>query len=544
MTGDLRLRQLRNRIDRLLDPWRHGAGPGMSVGVVQGGDLVALRHAGLASIEHAVPLGPETRFRIASVSKQFTCAAVLLLAERGLLDIAAPVRTLVPGLPAACADVTIAHLMHNTSGIRDMLEIQRHGGADLATPLATEDLLDGILRQRTLNFAPGTRYLYSNSNFLLLGRIVEAVAGTTLAAFLDAELFAPLGMTATRHVPDPAAVLPHLATGYLPDPAGGFVRAAHAFPIGGEGGLVSSVADLALWARNAMLRHVPSPGVLEALEVATPFANGQPNLYRRGLIGRTHRGVRTLSHSGLWPGFRTEFLRVPERDLAVIAIANHAGADPGLVAHQVLDALLDGARAPKPPAMPPRDALLPLAGRYLHAGSGATLDLEVDAAGAVTLSTYGQAMAGEATADGRLAVPRSSSVFAVRAAGPDAVEVELDAGIRETWQRVADGAALPDDLPGEYESAEMATVWTIRRVDEGIEARAAGPVAHGAPWRVTPVGPRDVRLHLPTRPNPSWIDVRLERDAAGVLVALVASSSRVRGVRYLRRGEEGRPAGA
>src|SRR5690606_3990406 len=120
--------------------------------------------------------------RIASVSKQFTCAAVLILAARGLLDIEAPARTVLPELPEAYAAVTVAHLMQNTSGIRDMLEIQRLGGADLGTPVTAEDLLDGICRQTTLNFAPGTRYLYSNSAFFLLGLIVERRTGRRLEA--------------------------------------------------------------------------------------------------------------------------------------------------------------------------------------------------------------------------------------------------------------------------------------------------------------------------------------------------------------------------
>jgi CubicO group peptidase (beta-lactamase class C family) len=104
---DLALRGLANRIDALISPWQ-GSGPGVSIGVVRGAELIALHHAGMASVEHAVPIGPRTRFRIASVSKQFTCAAVLLLAARGALDITAPVRSLLPELPEAYASVTVS----------------------------------------------------------------------------------------------------------------------------------------------------------------------------------------------------------------------------------------------------------------------------------------------------------------------------------------------------------------------------------------------------------------------------------------------------
>lgn len=202
---DLATRALENRIDSLIAPW-NGPGPGITVGVVRGGDLIAHRHAGLASIEHGVPIDDRTRFRIASVSKQFTCAAILLLAERGLLDLAAPAGSLLPNLPDAYAAITVAQLMHNTSGIRDMLEIQRHGGGDLGTPIVASDLLEGILRQRTLNFEPGSRYLYSNSNFFLLGLIVETVTGDALEDVLAREIFAP-----PRHDGDAAHARPRRA---------------------------------------------------------------------------------------------------------------------------------------------------------------------------------------------------------------------------------------------------------------------------------------------------------------------------------------------
>lgn len=530
---DLFLRSLENRIDALLAPWRGEATPGVTVGVVRGGELVAHRHAGMASLEHGVPIGPDTRFRIASVSKQFTCAAVLILAARGLVDIEAPARTLLPGLPEACAAITVAQLMHNTSGIRDMLEIQRHGGAELGTPLTAEDLLAGICRQRTLNFAPNTRYLYSNSNFFLLGLIVERLSGLPLGAFLERELFAPLGMTATAHTPDLAVPIPHLATGYLTRD-GALIRAPHAFPLGGEGGLVSSVIDLAIWAANAQARRVPSPDVLAALERQTPFANGTTNLYARGLVLRRYRGTVTASHGGLWPGYRTEYLRAPEHDAAVIVIANNGSIDPALMAHRVLDMLLDRAGAVSVPPMPPKETVAPLAGRWLDDATGATLDVAVGEDGAVTLTTNGLPAAAEATEDGWLAVPRASAVFALRGAGPDAVEVRQDAGVVSTWRRVAEGAALPDDLPGTYVSEEMATRWEIVREGAGMTARAHGPVVRGPAWEIEPVAERDVRVHVPMTLMRAWLDVRIERGAGGAIAALVVNGGRVKEARYTR----------
>lgn len=535
MDIDLDRRALCNRIDRLIEPWRGDATPGVTVGVVQGGALVAHRHAGMASLELGVPIGAQTCFRIASVSKQFTCAAALLLAERGLLDIDAPVRSLLPDLPAAYEAVTIAHLMHNTSGIRDMLEILRLGGADLGTPVRTADLLAGIRRQRRLNFEPGTRYLYSNSNFLLLGLIVEKLAGAPLAVVLEREIFAPLGMTSTRHVPDPQTPIGNLATGYVVRD-GSLVRAAHAFPLGGEGGLVSSVVDLAIWAANARSVLVPSPGVIAALERATPFRNGAANHYARGLRLRSYRGVPTVSHGGLWPGYRTEFLRAPRQDAAVIVIANHGGIDPGEIAHRVLDIVLDRRGAVPAPKPPPRHEVAGLAGRYMDPDTGATLDIEVAEDGTVTFVANGLAAVAEATEDGRLGVPRSGVPITVRGAGPDAVEVERDAGVTGIWRRVPSGATLPADLPGTYVSDEMAARWTIARDGTGMSVCAHGPVVRGPAWPVEPITAEDVRVHIPATVARAWLDVRVQRDAAGAISALIVHGGRVKSVRYAREG--------
>lgn len=533
METHLDRRTLANRIDRLIEPWRGDTTPGVTVGVVHGNTLIAHRHAGQASIELGVPIGPDTCFRIASVSKQFTCTAVVLLAERGLLDIDAPVRSLLPDLPDAYDTVTVAQLMHNSSGIRDMLEILRHGGADLGTPVTASDLLDGIRRQNTLNFEPGTRYLYSNSNFFLLGLIVETLAGAPLAEVLERELFAPLGMTSTRHTPNLAVPIRNLASGYVVQD-GKVIRASHAFPLGGEGGLVSSVVDLAIWAANAHARRVPTADVLAALERPTPFRNGMQNHYARGLRLRNYRGVPTVSHGGLWPGYRTELLRAPEQGTAVIVIANHGGIEPNTLAHRVLDIVLDRHGAVPIPKLPPKDTVAGLAGRYMDPTTGATLDIDVAEDGTVTFTTNGLPATAEPTEDGRLGVPRSGVPITVRDAGPDAVEVDLDAGVIGLWPRVPAGAALPEDLPGTYVSDEMAARWTITRDGDGMVMRAQGPVVRGPAWTIEPITAEDVRVHIPATVARSWLDVRIQRDASGAISGLVVHGGRVKSVRYAR----------
>ena len=319
---DLNILSLRRRAERLLAPWRATNGPGATIGIVLGNDLAIHESAGLASIEHTVPIGPTTTFRIASVSKQFTCTAILLLAAEGKLSPDDDIRDHLPGLPDLGHRITLDHLMHNTSGIRDMLEIMRLGGIDLGHPIEPQDLLDGVYRQRGLNFAPGSRYLYSNSNFMLLGRIVEHVSGEPFRDFLDRRIFSPLGMNATRHVErttevcQPRHRLFPRARRWLDAGAARFSAARRRRP-----------GFICYRSRPLARQHFASPrvgGTAAGKRADRDDAVQQrPAQHLRARPAhQAHRGVRTIGHDGLWPGYKTSFVRIPDHDAAVICISN------------------------------------------------------------------------------------------------------------------------------------------------------------------------------------------------------------------------------
>ena len=531
---------LTRRVGELVAPWAAPETPGVAVAVVRDGELVLHRCAGFASLELGVPVGPGTTFRIASVSKQFTCAAALLLAQEGRLDVEALARRYLPELPEFGTPVTVAQLMHNVSGIRDMLEIMRQGGVDLGYPVTQADLLAGICRQRGLNFTPGSRYLYSNSNFLLLGLIVERISGETLPAFLARRIFAPLGMRRTRMTPSVAEPAPGLATGYLPKDAG-WVRAAHAFPMGGEGGLVSCVEDLALWDRNYITHQVGGAALTEALETQVDFTGGARCCYACGLRVSPYRGVRTVGHGGLWPGYKTEFLRAPGRGVTVVCITNNGASDPYHLAHDILDVVLDGLPGVHAvPPMPARESLDALAGRWLDRDSGMTVDISVTASGQPMGNTHGVPFRLTPTEDGRLEAARSGGDFWCALAPDDTLAVELDAGVRGTYHRVVPGAALPEGLVGRYANADMAAIWTIGEDADGMAVRVHGPVAaEGGPWVVEPVEGDIFRIWMPGTLFKGWLDVRLLR-SGGRVSGLRVTGNRARQLVYARlAGGEG-----
>ena len=516
--------RLENRVDGILAGFSPGT-PGATIGVVQNGALVVHRSAGMASFELGVPISNVTTFRIASVSKQFTCAAVLRLAAEGKFSTSDDIRKHMPELPDLGL-ITIDMIMRNMSGIRDMLEIMRQGGMDLSMPCTSEDLFAGICRQTSTNFPPGERFLYSNSNFLLAGLIVERVSGMSLREYLQTHFFTPLGMRATRLTPTTGEWVPHLATGYLPQPDGNFLRAPHAFPLGGEGGLVSSVVDLALWDRALETGMANLAGLTTQAE----FTNGNLNSYARGLVVSRHRGVRTEDHGGLWPGFRTAFLRAPEHGATVICIANSGGIDPANLAFATLDALLEGRTGVHPiPAMPGVAELARIAGRYLDAETPMTLDVAVAADGTVTLGANGNQMGVKAADDGRLLAGKGSFALLIRPLA-DALEVELPSGHFQKFGRVADTAPLPEGLDGAYFCADMDATWTIA----GETVSVAGPVVKHGGWRVEGVAGDIVRLHLPSVLFQAWLDIRVQRNASRSVTSLFVNGGRAKGLVYSR----------
>ena len=517
--GELDLLKLRNRVAALLAPWDRPDSPGASVGVVREGALVVQASAGMASLELGVKLGPQSRFRIASVSKQFTCAAVMRLVAEGRVAVTDAVQQYFPELPQYEAPVTIDHLMHNTSGLRDMLQIMQLGGCDLGVPVRPKDLLAGIARQRTLNFAPGSRYLYSNSNFLLLGLLVERVTGTPLRDYLATHFFAPQGMTQTAMVETVAQVEPNLATGYLAAPGGGWVRAQHGFPIHGEGALVSSVADLALW----HLAYETDPALAASLEAQSRFPTEVVNHYARGLMIAEVGGLRTISHGGLWPGYRTEFLRVPEIGTGIIVITNCGSADAYQIGQSVLEAVVD-----RPLALAMPQGLERFVGRFLDPATPQTVEFALAADGSLTGTSFGLPFQLRANADGSLRASRASPDFTAHLASDDVLVVEEDAGIRGHWQRVADGASLPADLAGTYRSDEMAAEWTIALHDGTLRVAVDGPVRRTAEWDIVPISPDVVRFYLPGTLARSWMEAQVERDAAGAISGLLVNSGRVK----------------
>jgi CubicO group peptidase (beta-lactamase class C family) len=331
------------RVDRIFAEWNKPRSPGCAVGVVREGKLVFQRGYGVQNIGTGVPLSSKSVVYMASVSKQFAAAAVVLAAIDGKLSLADPARKWVPELPAAAADVTVGDLIHHLSGLRDYLTLWGLTGR-LGAVNSDADLLALLNRQQALNFEPRTEFSYSNSGYVILTFILKRATGKTLGQYAEERIFKPLGMANThfhevrgeRHDPRTAVMAYQLGKGGKLEPG-----LLPEFDKVGDGGLWSTVEDMARWAGNfdsgvaggrEFLARQLEPGVL---------ATGDTLNYAAGLAIDRYKTIPVVEHAGGFMGYRTEFLRFPEQRLAFVALCNKGDIDPAVLLRRVADLYLE-----------------------------------------------------------------------------------------------------------------------------------------------------------------------------------------------------------
>ncbi|MDT8321391.1 MAG: serine hydrolase domain-containing protein [Xanthomonadales bacterium] len=337
-------------VDTLFADYDTPASPGCALGVIRDGQFVYRRGYGMANLEHDIPLSSRSVFRIGSTSKQFTAAAVALLAEEGELSLDDSLRRHFPEFPDWADEIIIRQLIHHSSGLRDYLtlaELAGRGGD--ADSYSDEWVLELLSRQQALNFPPGSSYLYSNSGYLLLAHLVQRVSGKSLREYSAGRIFGPLGMGDSHFHDDHTHIVPHRAAGYAPT-HDGFRISMTTLDMVGDGGVYTTVDDLLAWDRNFYDNRLGRGGAELIRQLTTPgkLNSGEPLDYAFGLRVRDYRGLPTVSHGGAFVGFRAEMLRFPEQAFSVVALCNRADADPGALARAVADHHLAAELAPLP----------------------------------------------------------------------------------------------------------------------------------------------------------------------------------------------------
>jgi CubicO group peptidase (beta-lactamase class C family) len=330
------------QVDKIFAKWNKPDSPGCALAVLQNGGVVYERGYGRADVEHDAAITPTTPFHVASVSKQFTAAAVLLLAERGKLSLDDDVRKYIPELPDFGVTMRIHHLLHHTSGLRDQWDLLQLAGWRYSLNLITDaDAMSLITRQKNLNFPPGSKYLYSNTGFTLLGQIVKRVSGLSLREFTTKDIFEPLGMTNTHFRDDHAEIIKGEALGYVPTKDGRFRLSVTNFYTVGATSLYTTVEDLAKWDENFYSPKVGGPDFTLLMTQTEKLSSGKGNDYALGLVLGKYRGLPTVEHSGSDAGYRSNIIRFPQQHFSVVSLCN-IPVNPAVLNRKVADLYLMG----------------------------------------------------------------------------------------------------------------------------------------------------------------------------------------------------------
>jgi CubicO group peptidase (beta-lactamase class C family) len=430
-------------VDGVFAEWNRPDSPGCALGVYKNGAMAYERGYGMADLEHDVPNAPDTVFYVGSLSKQFTAFAAALAIEQGSLSARDSIRKFLPELPAYADAITVSHLIHHTSGLRDyntLLSIAGRRG-DEAYDNAT--VLRITARQKKLNFTPGDEYLYSNTGYTLLATIVERATRTPFAAFADARIFRPLGMADSHFHTDGGRIVKRRALGFARG-GDGWRLETPSNERAGAGGLYTSVRDLLRWDQNFYAPKAGGDALVRQVQARGTLNDGSVLPYAWGLQIGNYRGEPIVEHSGALGGYRAHLLRVPEQRVTVAALCNAATISPGALVRLVADAVigsgftrprtaasagvsLDAARVEgQPAAMPGRPA------DY----AGAYYSDEIDATFTVSASGDAIVLRRDSDAEAAPAQAWSGGVFRFRGMtlrferGPDgrATALLVDAG--------------------------------------------------------------------------------------------------------------------
>lgn len=520
-------------IDALFAAFDRPSTAGANVAVIKSGKTIHRRGYGVANIENDTPFAANTRSQIGSTTKHFCATAVLMLEDRGQLSLSDGVRKFVPEMPAFMDAITLRHLLSMTSGLPDGLNFPLFAGLPEGGNISRAAHLEILTRLTAPMFAPGAGMTYSNSNYLLLSRIIERLGSMPLGDFMQQNIFAPLGMNDTALLSDTTTALPNKATGYVPGPGGKPRRANFAVELCGDGGIVSTLDDMTKWLlhyRDATL----VPRFRERLESETKLINGRSIAYRLGITSSLEHGRRKIAHGGGMPGYLCDFAYYPDDDLGVIQLINWM--DPTLfektdaIAHVVC-----GTTAPSP-----QTSELP-AGAYVSFTHGYAAALKQEDGRAV-LYMMGERLPLQCTGPGTFEPTKDSVVCPLRVTdrsveGGPLLQVQCGTVEPVLFEPTGEDAALLADraeFEGRYRSALLHETHIITRENGEFCIRLDSALCALLWTGLKPRG-RDVfSATFADEPGATDITLIFRRDANGQICAFEYNTFRTRGLVFER----------
>jgi CubicO group peptidase (beta-lactamase class C family) len=500
--------------------------PGLAVGIYDNGDLVHTATAGYASVELGVPVTADTVFNIASVSKQFTAACILLLERDGKLSLDDEVQQHFPDFRLR-PRVTLRQCAQHLAGLREYMSLYALVGADRSFGASEEAIMRVVSAQRDTNYEPGTEYAYSNTGYMVLAALVRTITGTSIGTFAHERIFVPLGMASTRFQEDVHAVVPLLANGYTKDDDG-YHRHDSIDEAVGDGGLLTTVVDLARWAGFLADGRVLGVDVRDRLLTRGVLADGRVVPYALGIEHELVAGHRAIGHGGNIEGYHAHLTHLSDHGICVAVLTNRNDIDPDVVTRDIVAGLLgpgpDTGTATTSPS-PPASDWSP-AGIWYARELGAIYEMTLDDQGRIIVDA-GHATIPFADDNGRW---RPATVQADVWFTFDGDRARYSSG-EDDWNPVwFDRIEVIDDavdpaVAGTYASVELGGLTSITPTDDGFEIVIGGQ------------GAQPLRLVQPDLFRVRTGSVLVERGADGSPAALLFSGGRMRRVRFHRLPE-------
>ena len=474
---------LTKKVDQLFATWDKPESPGAAIAVIKDGAVVYKRGYGSANLEYNVPITPQTVFHVASVSKQFTAFAIALLASQGKLSLDDDIRKHLPEVPDFGKKITIRHLIHHTSGLRDQWTLLGMAGWRLDDVITKEHIMKMVRHQKELNFDPGAENLYSNTGYTLLAVIAERVSGQSFRDYTEANIFKPLGMSNTHFHDDHERIVKNRAYSYFSNEKGGFRAAPLNYANVGATSLFTTAEDLARWVINFEDKKLGGADVIKQMQQQGVLNSGKQLGYAFGLGIGPYRGLNTVGHSGGDAAYRSFAFWFPDQRFGVVVLSNLGSLNPQQMARRVADLYLADKLTPEPPKPPAAERTAvkvdpaifdAYAGRYLL--DGRTL---------VTISKEDNKLMGQAAGQSKSEmIPQSETTFFVKEANSEVTFERDEKGnvVRfamksstqnQSARRLSPpvSAAQLTQFAGDYYSPELGTSYTLVLKDGKLMAQ-------------------------------------------------------------------------
>ena len=527
------------QVDQLMYIWDNRETPGAAIAVVEDGEITFNKGYGMSNLEYDIPITPSSIFHIASVSKQFTAFSILLLEQEGKLSLDDDVRKYIPEVPDFGTTITLNHLVHHTSGLRDQWNLLALAGWRLDDVITRDQILKLVSRQKELNFPPGEEFLYCNTGFTLLAEVVARVSGKTFAQFTAERIFAPLHMSSTLFYDDHEKIVKNRTYSYHQDSTG-FKKSVLSYANVGATSLFTTAEDLSLWAMNFEKPVVGDQAIVERMNTRGILNNGDTIEYALGQSMETYKGLKLISHGGSDAGYRTYLGRFPDQRFDVVVLSNNAAFSPGGIAMKIADICLDGlleevqeedtgAMAASAGVEIDPDTLKAYAGDYiLDDGTVFSILLQEDGLAVTVAGQPEFKLEPLSTTQFRLAVANAEVTF-LRDEDNQVSQMKLKQGSSELVMNRGEafdvGSVDLSEFVGRYYSEELLTMYEFILEDGTLVARHQ----RHPDIKLTPIGPDKFS-------GDAWFfgQVEMVRDPSGAITGCKVSSGRVRNLAFTK----------